>query len=615
MKVQSKFYIFIISSTVLMSVLFTISSSYMIREFTIAKEREHGKLGAQIVKNELLLRLMQNDINRDKLLTSLRVQIPELLYVDIIRGPNVISQFGTSSQILNDEEQQALDDKRSFEKYIENDGRAEFEYISPIYAEKTPQRDCTICHQVTPGTPMGIVKIRVDLTKMKRSQQKASSIIVFVLIGFSLVLAYFLRRMLMPIARSNECLQDVVDKARRGDFSGRQQIYGNDEIAQVGKITNELMATLQKSFGDIINEVAKVQSFEDSAVREGNLLDHTVGIVKSMVASTQFKHTIEEDRDLDDVYTRIHQILITEFKLSRFSFYEVIPESSEMRIVFKEGLDDQDAMWCAHGILKDETLCRSRRTAQTITSIDDKLICPSFTGNVVQQEYELFHVCIPVILSGRADGIFQIVYSIDEKDNIHKNLHAIRTYLSDAAPVIESKRLMKILKESTLRDPMTGLNNRRFLEQYQTKMVSLAQRQENKLQIIMCDLDHFKETNDTYGHQIGDIVLIEVAKILVSSIRKSDFVIRYGGEEFLIVLVDTDQGMLVAEKIRSALAAKQFMASGEAFYKTMSMGISLFPDDSDDFTECIGFADIALYQAKEQGRDRAITYEAGMQGE
>ncbi len=615
MKVQNKFYIFIILSTVLMSVLFIVSSSYMIKDFTISKEREHGKLGAQIIKNELLLRLMQNDINRNKLLTNLRAQIPDLIYVDIIRGPNVINQFGATDRLLTEDEQLALDEKRDFEKYIENNGRAEFEYISPVYAEKTSQRDCTQCHQVTPGTPMGIVKIRVDLTKMKESQKKASLIIFVVLIVFALLLAFFLRKLLMPIARSTEYMQEVVDKARRGDFSGRQPVIGNDEIAQVGIITNELMATLHKSFGDIINEVSKVQSFESTAAREGNLLDHTVGIVKSMVASTQFKHTIEDDRDLDDVYTRIHQILITEFKLTKFSFYEVNPETKEMRVVFKEGLEKDDVMWCTHGIITDETLCRSRRTAQTVFSIDDKLICPSFEGNIVQQEQELFHACIPVILSGRADGILQIVYSDDEKDRVNKHLHAIRTYLSDAAPVIESKRLMKILKESSLHDPLTGLHNRRFLEQYQTKLTSLAQRQGSKIQIIMCDLDHFKDTNDTYGHQTGDVVLTEVAKILVASIRKSDFVIRYGGEEFLIILMDTSQGMLVAEKIRSTLAAKQFNAANESFYKTMSMGISLFPDDSSDFFECISFADIALYQAKEQGRDRALIYQQGMQGE
>ena len=596
------------------STVFIFGASYAIHDYTIANERKHGQLGAEIIKKEMLLQLMQNTINRDRVVTAMQEQIPDVRKIEIVRGPHVIKQYGDASRPLSSDEQRALDEKTPVGNYIENDERVEFEYITPLFAEKNSQRDCTICHDVNPDTPMGILNIRLDLSKMRESQQKANMAIVGVLLISFFILAYILKRLLIPIARSTESIQAVVEKARRGDFSGRQDVRGNDEIAQVGRMTNELMATLEKSFGDIIDEIGKVQSYR-STKNFGNLLDSTVTVVKSMVASTEFKHTIEDDRDLDDVYVRIRYILKDEFKLTRFTFYDVHPESKELRQAFVEGLEQDGGMWCLDSIKKDETLCRARRTAQVVISIEDELICPAFAGNDVQHKEHLFHVCIPVILSGRADGILQIVYSMEEREQVENSIPSIRTYLADAAPVIESKRLMKILKESTLHDPLTGLHNRRFLDEYQGKLVALAERQEMKLQLMMCDLDHFKDTNDTYGHQTGDRVLVEVASILTKSVRKSDLVVRYGGEEFLIILLNTEHAEKVADKIRNALAEKEFQVTGGAFTKTISMGISTFPTDSKDFLECIGLADIALYQAKEQGRDRAVLYQDGMKGE
>lgn len=614
MRVQTKFYIFIALSTLIMSSVFIFGASYAIRDYTVAKEREHGLIGAQIVRKQMLIRLMQNDIDQEKLLGIMQKQLPDVASIEIVRGPNVIKQYGGASRTLSPDETRALEKKRPVSNYIESDEGVQFEYIAPIFAEKTPKRDCTICHAVSLGTPMGVLIITHDLTKMRESQKQANMVIVTVLLIFSMILAYFLKILLIPIARSTESIQKVVEKARRGDFSGRQEVRGTDEIAQVGRITNELMATLEKSFGDIIDEVGKIQTYRITSNGD-NLLDNTVNVVRSMVASTQFKHTIEDDRDLEDVYVRIRHILKSEFNLTRFSLYDVNPDTGHLRQVFVEGLEKSNDMWCMPSIKTDETLCRARRTAQVITSTDEELICPAFAGNDIQSEENLHHVCIPLILSGRADGILQMVYSENEREQVEQSIPAIRTYLSDAAPVIESKRLMKILKESSLRDPLTGLHNRRFLEEYQGKLVALSERQEMSIQLIMCDLDHFKRTNDTYGHQTGDRVLVEVASILISSVRKSDMIIRYGGEEFLIILLNANQAETVADKIRKTLVTKEFRVGGEVFHQTISLGISAYPEDSTDFEECISYADIALYQAKEQGRDRAVVYQEGMKGE
>jgi diguanylate cyclase (GGDEF)-like protein len=183
-------------------------------------------------------------------------------------------------------------------------------------------------------------------------------------------------------------------------------------------------------------------------------------------------------------------------------------------------------------------------------------------------------------------------------------------YLREAAPVIEAKRLMDTLRATNLTDAMTGLHNRRFLEEYAETLVSSSQRRKSQLAILMLDLDYFKMVNDTYGHDAGDSVLKALAKTLQSSVRSSDLVIRYGGEEFLIIMQDAkaSDADRVAEKIRSAVEALKIQLSGTVLQKTISIGIADFPGDSETFWQAVKYADVAMYNAKESGRNRVVRF-------
>ena len=173
---------------------------------------------------------------------------------------------------------------------------------------------------------------------------------------------------------------------------------------------------------------------------------------------------------------------------------------------------------------------------------------------------------------------------------------------------------MENLRDATLRDPMTGLNNRRFLEEYVETLVASVQRKRTQAAILMLDLDYFKMVNDTYGHDAGDAVLKALSSLLTQSVRASDLVIRYGGEEFLIILIDSEGVAAdnVAEKIRLAVENLQVQVAGITLQKTISIGIADFPTDSETFWQAVKFADVALYQAKERGRNRVIRFSPEM---
>jgi diguanylate cyclase (GGDEF)-like protein len=141
-------------------------------------------------------------------------------------------------------------------------------------------------------------------------------------------------------------------------------------------------------------------------------------------------------------------------------------------------------------------------------------------------------------------------------------------------------------------------------------LVAGTQRRQTNMSLLMLDLDYFKKVNDTYGHDAGDTVLKTLAKTLQQSVRRSDLVIRYGGEEFLIILLDTtnDYADEVAEKIRAAVEQTKVRLPSAVLEKTISIGVADFPRDSDTFWQAIKFADVALYRAKELGRNRVVHF-------
>ncbi len=177
----------------------------------------------------------------------------------------------------------------------------------------------------------------------------------------------------------------------------------------------------------------------------------------------------------------------------------------------------------------------------------------------------------------------------------------------------ELEEVNKQLKELSITDPLTQLFNRRHFEHHLQDIWNLAMRKQVDISIVMCDIDNFKYVNDTYGHLVGDIVLKEVAQILKNSLKRSaDFIARYGGEEFILVLYDTK--LNAAEELCIAIQNKLKSVNGFEYNGvrtkpiSLSFGISsIIPDEKNQYENLIKLADSALYQAKENGRDRIVT--------
>ncbi|MGE4319168.1 MAG: GGDEF domain-containing protein [Deferribacterales bacterium] len=163
-------------------------------------------------------------------------------------------------------------------------------------------------------------------------------------------------------------------------------------------------------------------------------------------------------------------------------------------------------------------------------------------------------------------------------------------------------------KNESIKDHMTGLFNRKYMDLKLNEEMERFKRQGQPFCIVMADIDKFKSVNDTYGHQVGDQVLKHMAKLIQENIRKTDFAFRYGGEEFMIILVNADvrNAVHVSEQIRKKLEATNFSLKDLSFNVTASFGVAQFqPNDTPE--SCIKLADSRLYTAKQTGRNKIVS--------
>ena len=173
----------------------------------------------------------------------------------------------------------------------------------------------------------------------------------------------------------------------------------------------------------------------------------------------------------------------------------------------------------------------------------------------------------------------------------------------------------KLLEELSIKDELTGLYNRRHLNAVLDQEIHRSQRYGTDLSCLMLDLDHFKKVNDSYGHGFGDTVLREFSCRVMATIRSSDYAFRFGGEEFLVLLPQTDieGAKQTAKNIQLALAADEIKDSSHSIIITISIGGSSLhlhqPSTPEAFISC---ADKALYAAKEGGRNKIVVYDAAI---
>jgi len=242
---------------------------------------------------------------------------------------------------------------------------------------------------------------------------------------------------------------------------------------------------------------------------------------------------------------------------------------------------------------------------------DAGLLC-SHLGSSPEHGY----LCVPISASGGALGMIHLCfgeygphYTGDERSRLMQWKQIMAARLAEQYSLsLVNLRLRETLRLESIRDPLTGLYNRRHMEASLGREVLRAKRHGAPVAIIMLDIDHFKHLNDTYGHEAGDVVLRELATLVRQNIRGEDIACRYGGEEFLLILPDAPLEIATqrAEALRLRGGELQVVYQGKFLTITISLGVAAFPIHGPDIKDTVKAADVALYHAKKGGRNQVV---------
>jgi diguanylate cyclase (GGDEF)-like protein len=374
----------------------------------------------------------------------------------------------------------------------------------------------------------------------------------------------------------------------------------------------ELERTVQERTQDLSHEIAERKLIEE-ALRQSNLkltdwvneLEHRtkqITILSEMTALLQACHSIQEACTVATQFLK-----------------ELFAADSGSLCMFNDSMQLLEVVgsWGAHSASLSEfqpDTCWALRRLQPHLMGDQgsTLICTH-----VRPSHAPNYFCVPMIGQGKALGLLVLQTGTKElspEPGTRRSLILAKQRLGEAvanhiALALANLCLRDTLRSESIRDPLTDLFNRRYLDETLPREIRRAARAQDALSIIMIDVDHFKEFNDKFGHEAGDSMLQALARHLDSRTRGQDIACRYGGDEFLIVLPGASLEVACerAERLREETRSLQIQQDPPSHASVrLSLGVSCFPDHGSSTTALIRAADLALYRAKSQGRNQVV---------
>jgi len=520
---------------------------------------------AESVRDGLTAHMVLNAMDKRELFLSNMIKHQKVKELRVLRSKKIIDIYGEgeiSSYKYDDIEKKVLQDAQKIINIVDNKNDSYLRVTIPYVASKYSTPNCLACHtNVKEGEVLGAITLKIDILDVKERTYDIIFKIILITFAF-LILAFFISRyFIKPYIQLFDDLEEGISRAYKGDFSYQVRTVLSDDAARVAEKLNDL------------SEIFR------------------------------FKKTIETDVDKVQIYERVAFVLESHFKIKEFIIFENNALTRKRKTVYKS---EQMSYLDSQSMENSKESCRAFRTNSMTSSEDFHKIC-----KLCYRE-DKKSLCLPFNISEEY-SLTLLIYtaSHEELRRIKELVPIITNYFEITEPVLQTKTLMDKLSERSLHDPMTALYNRRFFDEYMEK-----NSYENlHFALLMVDIDLFKNVNDTYGHDVGDRVIKACAKVFKSVLKSSDLAVRYGGEEFVLVLFDIDKEK--AEKIANELREKFSKVIYETpigeFSKTLSIGIAHYPEDSDKISDVLKYADIALYHAKDSGRDKVVLYSKDLQ--
>jgi diguanylate cyclase (GGDEF)-like protein len=306
-----------------------------------------------------------------------------------------------------------------------------------------------------------------------------------------------------------------------------------------------------------------------------------------------------------EVIERLLQRVLVHLESEIASILMVGPDA-KLRIRHARGLPEEIVESTCLGL--GEGISGYVAQAGSAVLIEDIEQDPRFRRRNHERYYTRSAISVPLRIHGNVMGVINVNNKQNRESYAADDLRLVEAIAGHAAVALFNARRFEETLERAQHDALTGLANHGYFWSALDREVERARRYHRQLSVAMIDVDHFKQFNDRYGHVAGDEALEGIAGVIRDWSRVHDFPSRYGGEEFALILPETELAgsVTVAEKFRSAVAASGF-AGAEAGCLTISVGVAAFPDDAEDVDGLVEVADARLYRAKAGGRDRVCS--------
>ena len=343
--------------------------------------------------------------------------------------------------------------------------------------------------------------------------------------------------------------------------------------------------------------------------REKEDLDKTLQNLSLLYSIGKAMNYISDLKNLLQ-YILSQAIDITSAEKGSIMLYNI--ETDRLNIRVLAGLEDTNYQ---EKVNNNEIRCRSFKPGEGIAGRVFMTAQPMIVNNIREDDlfiksetsYVRSIACIPMIVYSDVIGVINVTNKKGGKDFTDEDVEMLKAVADQAAVAVNKAQLW----DMAVTDSLTGLYVRRYFMVKLQEEIHRAERYTKRLSVIMADLDRFKKINDTYGHDVGDRALKAISVFLQKNIRDVDVIARYGGEEFVMLIPDADKesAFCLAERLREELAK---VTLEELPPLTISLGIATYPSDGTDLEELIKKADIAMYAAKQQGRNKAVKYSSAI---
>lgn len=605
MKSNTKITLIIFSMVVLLTSIIVVLVAIGSRQVGYDAVKKKAYLTADIVKNSLTSHMVNGNMSqRDVFLDSIS-QLKNVQSLWLVRAKSVSEQFGNSN-LANEKPKDEIDLQvlnTGIEKIVIEESlyTANLRITIPYTASSLDKPNCLSCHNAKEGEVLGAISLSFDI-----SEDRGSNIMVLIyIIGtisiFLIVFLIFMRKKITPYTNSFDSLSDVLKKVHEGDYSIRANPGVLKEDKEVSNWLNELIEKLETVLTGIEKNLTSFVHNRTSNVNHDKLIT-AKEIIEDISEIYHYKKTIENDLTIDDIYHRLILVLKDKLEIDCFIIFETDLIKDERKTIFASN----DAIACCDLKQNIKEACRAERINSIVSSENFPEIC-----RVAKCKVDENYICIPFYVNEQKNIVIHIISkSQDELNNLKYKIGIIKKYLEETKPILESKILMEALRQKNLTDSLTGLYNRKYLDEIVEKQLNLDMKNGVVYAIMFLDIDYFKMVNDTYGHDVGDDILRKLAITMKKSISSNETLIRYGGEEFLILMKNATQESAkeLANKINADFSKIIFNYGGDSFSKTVSIGYSFFPTDTDQFWKCIKYADISLYEAKDTGRNKVVRF-------